>query len=487
MRIFFRIIQRLIILAPFVLGAWLVWQEFVPSGTFVVEKNVGVSSPFLDELLPGSRVSSPEKDAQGDMAQTLTGDPVYFFAHPHRSFDTVTAEIWFKNTMVPMVEFGGFASSENEAFDLYPLQNLLLDQSSWTRIQEGNHLLLQRDPTYPSIEDFFASPPPVEKVATYHEDWSVPYHPVSYTPSSLYQATAISFRGHHTIKTYVKNETLSFSFSYMDMNREEGSDPLQILVFNSLGQVVAEARQGDDGVSDATAFPSSLQTIMIEAADLPEDVYKIELNVGRDIFFRSVTTPQQKWVFVRSLFLADEVGYRETALGVQLITNGKQFSFETRHAEGVQEIQVGGQTVSITTPFETVTQKIVQPGLVVLSVPLGDMDIQSDGYIAMSAQTFFQPDPVPLTAQIDLETSGVDYVLAEYVSPRQEGNWWVAKVTFDASILAKEQGAWKFAFSLPGINEQEGSMEVGKIKMTWMRPSLTWASFWEAVRSYVFP
>ncbi len=486
-RIFFRFVQGLIILAPFALGAWLVWQEFVPSGVFVVEKIMGKPSPFLDDLLPGSRASLPHKDAQGDMVQSLTGDPVYLFVHPHRSFETITAEIWFKNTSIPLIEFGGLVSADNEAFNLHPLQNLLLDQFSWTRIQEGDRLLLQRDSTYSSLEDFFASPPAVEQVATYHDDWSVPYQPTFYIPSSIIKTTALSFRGHHTIKTYVKEETLSFSFTYMDMNREEGDDPVQILVFNEKDQAVAEARMVDDGVIEATALPSVLQTIIISVSDLPEGVYQIELNVGRDIFFRSITTSQQKWAFVRSLFVADEVGYRDVPLGAQLVTNAKQFSFQTRHAEGVQDVQIGEQTVSVTTPFETVAQKITQPGLAILSIPLGDIEIQSDGMIATSANTFFQPDPIPLTAQTDLVSLGVDYILATYVPPRQEGNWWVAEVNFNASILTQEQDAWKFVFSLPGILEQEGSVDVGKIRMTWTRDPLTWVSFWQFFQSYVFP
>jgi len=486
-QLFLRFTQGLIIGAPFIFGGWLLWQELVPSGVFVVEKTPGTSSPFLDDLIPGSRASSSKTDAQGDLVQVLTGDPVYLFVHPHRSFETITAEIWFKNANVPIIEFGGLVFADHQAFDLHPLQNLLLDQSSWSRIQEGDRLLLQRELTYHSLEDFFASPPPVEQVATYHDDWSISYEPVFYTSSSVMQITDLSFRGHHTIKTYVKDETLSFSFAYMDMNREEGDDSVQILVFNEEDQAVAEARMTDDGVTKATALPSFLQTITVSASDLSEGVYKIELNVGRDIFFRSIATPQQKWVFVRSLFLADEVGYRDTPMGTQLVTNGKQFSFETRHAEGVQEVEIGGQSVSVTAPFETVTQTIIQPGLAILSVPLGDIEIQSDGMIATSAGTFFQPDPVSLVASSDLDTLGVDYILATYMPPRREGEWWVAEASFDASMLAQEQGAWKFAFSLPRILEQEGSVDVGKIRMIWMREAFTWSSFWQFLRAYVFP
>ena len=486
-RVLLRFLQTLIILVPFILGGWLLWQELVPLGTFVVEKISGEPSPFLDDLQPGSRASGAHDDAQGDVVQTLTGDPVYLFAHPHQSFEKIVAEIWFKNTDVPLVEFGGLVSAQTQVYDLHPVQNLLLDQSSWTRIQEGDRLLLQRESVYTSLADFFSDPPQVERVATYHDDWSVPYRATSYVPSPFAQTSVLSFRGHHTMKTYIKNETLSFSFTYMDMNREEGSDPVQILVFDEEDRAVAEVRQADDGEVEATTLPSGLRTVVMEAVGLPEGVYTLELNVGRDIFFRSISTPQQKWVFVRSLFLADEVGYRDIPSGARVITNAKQFSFQTRHAEGVQEIEVGGQRVQISAPFETVTQRTVQPGLTVVNIPLGDIEIQSDGMIAVSAAAFFQPDPVPLTAQSDLDALGVDYVLATYTSPRKEGDWLVTEMTLDAGLLAQEQGAWKFVFSLPEIEDQEGSVDVGKIRMTWIRDPLTWSAFWQNIRSYVFP
>ncbi|NBS41575.1 hypothetical protein EBS80_02850, partial [bacterium] len=52
-----RIAQLIIVAIPVALFAWLLNQELVPSGTFVVAHAVGDASPFIDALLPDARVS----------------------------------------------------------------------------------------------------------------------------------------------------------------------------------------------------------------------------------------------------------------------------------------------------------------------------------------------------------------------------------------------------------------------------------------------
>lgn len=124
-----RFVQGVIIATPFLIFAYLANNELVPSGTFVVLHAVNERSAFIDPIQPGDRVRPVERDKDGDWVQPIIGDPTYVFVHPQRSFDAVDVDVWFKNTAVPVVAFGGLAQADPDVFDLKPLQNLVTNQS----------------------------------------------------------------------------------------------------------------------------------------------------------------------------------------------------------------------------------------------------------------------------------------------------------------------------------------------------------------------
>ncbi|MBI4435386.1 hypothetical protein HY630_01835 [Candidatus Uhrbacteria bacterium] len=463
-----RIVQLLLLATPLVVMGWLLnrWFVLYPLGVFLVEHEVGDASPFIDELKPETRVSDVYEDEQGGGVQAITADPAFFFLHPHRKdfFDQVVFEVWFQNKSLPIVELGGLARVNPETYTLFPLHNRLIDESSWKRIDEDGLVLLQREDRYDSLADFFADPPSRDEVAVYRTNFDVPYRIEAYQPTAAVQTIDASLRGHHEFKTYIKNETLSFTFRYMDMNRDDGEDVVQVTVFNEQGQPVSEARAGDDGnTSDDAVVDHGLKELQLTAYSLPEGVYKVVMNTTRDVFFRSIQTSQQKMVFLNTLFIGDEVGYREPSEGATFYTESKRLRFQTRHAEGVQTVTAGTQTLDIAQPYEWYTLTLADEGLERMTLPTGDVEIVTEGKFSFSPSQYFNPDPVSLNAYTTIEQLGVDYVLAEYQSPRKEGGWLVATVPFVAWDLYEEDQTWKFSFSAPLIEELGAELLVHRI------------------------
>lgn len=159
--------QALLITLPIALFGWLAWQELVPTGVFTRAWLPGTPSAFVDPLRPDQRVQTPIS-VGGEVEQHLVGDPVYTFFHLHRDFQEVDARIRFHNEGVPIIEAGGLiAPGPNEAYALQPLQNVLIDQSSWPRLDDGTLVLLQRWPVYKSPQDFLQHPPVGQRIAQY--------------------------------------------------------------------------------------------------------------------------------------------------------------------------------------------------------------------------------------------------------------------------------------------------------------------------------
>ncbi|MBI5370098.1 hypothetical protein HZA85_02845 [Candidatus Uhrbacteria bacterium] len=470
------LIQIMIVLIPIGMFLWLAQIELVPSGVFVVSHGVHDRSPYLDSLSPESRVESPER-VNGTWVQSLLDDPVFFFVHPHRHFDTASFEIWFKNEGVPIVEFGGLTQTKPESYDLKPLQNLLIDQLRWDQVKGQGLTLYQKEKIYPSLEAFFANPPSRDRVGVYRADFLVPYRLAGYIASSAEQTIDASLRGTHEMKTYIKNETLDFTFSYMDMNRDEGADPVTITVFNEHGEPVADVRANDDGNMRSDAQSSSLTTLKMNAPGLSEGVYKLVLSASRDIFFRRITTTQQKVVFVRGMYLGDEIGYREPPKSVQIWTASPRLQGQTRHGAGVQNITFGKQVFSLSTPYHLFTFET--PGTFSpMTFPKGDVEVFFDGPAAFSASAYFEPDPVAIRSYTQPAKQGIAFILTSYEPPRQQNGWFVQTVDFDTAKLAFNASSWKFAFSLPDIKAFGAKLVVKQINATFTRKPFAWEDLW---------
>ncbi|MBT5807646.1 hypothetical protein HOI18_00015 [Candidatus Uhrbacteria bacterium] len=471
MTFFVRLIQLVIIVIPIILFGWLATQWFVPSGVFFSSHIVGQASPFITELQPSSRVGEVRMSDGGNWEQPIVDDPAFFFMHPHREFASVDVEVWFKNDTLGVVELGGLSSVEPERYTLKPLHNKIIEDSTWSRIDQDGMVLLQRNNRYESLESFYSNPPARNDVAVYRTDYDVPYRLDSYTASSVTKTMDVSLRGHHELKTYIKDEALLFDFQYMDMNRDEGEDSISVLVFNEEGLPVAEARASDDGNISMDARPSGLEKLSLRVDGLPEGVYKLVINAPRDIFFRKVHTPQSKAVFLNTVFIGDEVAYREPPDGTRFWTNTERMVMQTRHAEGVQDVSVDGETLSIAEPYQWY-ESVPGDGLSEVRVPAGDLEIVMEGKIAFIKSQYFNPDPINITAYTDLETLDVDYVLGEYVSPRKEGDWLVSIVSFGADELyAEDDGTWKISFSTPLVAQFDTEVLVHKIN-TWFYRNL---------------
>ncbi len=368
------------------------------------------------------------------------------------------------------MELGGLAANHPEVYDLHPLSSAILDASSWTSKRDGDLLLLQRDPTYASIQAFFANTPPTSEVATYQTTFPVPTRLLDYAALPGTRTVETSFRGAFSLKTYVKDEPLSFAISFMDMNRDAGLDSASLVVTNEAGETVASAYASDDGDTAGDVQASGLRSLSVSADALPEGVYKLEWRAGDDIFVRRIETAQSKFVFLDTLSFGDEAGWRDLTSPIHFFTDAKHLSFSTTHATAVQEVRVGAARADVSTPYVPVPLEVSEEGVVEGVSPNGDLALVFDGALAFSPEQFFRPDPVRLRWNTDLDRLGVNYVLARYTPPETDAQGFsVARTTFDAKKLLLEDGTWKIAFSLPGVDDLGASIVVSKIRVTFRR------------------
>lgn len=466
-------VKAAVFFAPLFIFFFLIWVDVNPSGRFVIEEKVGSLSPYLDRFLPETRVLGVQSGEDGPF-QSVVGEPTYLSVYPPGDYQSVTLEILFQNTEQPIIELGLLVQEDPRQQILKPAENLLIDQSEWRRLErEDGTILLQREMIYDSIEVFELDPPARNSVAVYNYQLVEPYREAGYRPADALTTYDVTLRGYHEYVTYIKNEPLLLQTSFMDMNRAAGGDPVEFLAVNETGEIVGSAVVADDGRDEAEQSASEPRAAALIISDLPEGVYKVILKAGRDIFFRSLTTRQRYLTFVGPVFFGDEAGYQDESRPVSFWTDGKLLSFETYHADASQRVQIGQEELLMPETQLRYDFIVEEADLAPIIAPAGDLLFTSEGKVSLTKAAFFNPDPIRLTWNTDLEASGVNFIIARYQKPEIDRAWKVAGATFNLTDRRDASSPLKFVLAAPGITALQNEFRIHGFRLTFERPAIS--------------
>ncbi len=441
---------------------WLFVMDAVPSGHFFVHYTAGDLSPFLERFLPDTRVQGVQHGPDGTY-QLVIDEPAYASVHLPGDFDQLKIDVAFQNTSQPIIEIGVLANDAPRQYELAPLQNLIIDASLWDRLEEDGTVLLQRAKMYSSIDDFLLNLPDRDTIATYHYDLNQPYRIPDYVAANALSTTNVTLRGYHEYVTYIKNEPLMIQADFMNMQREEGEDPVTILVFNETSQLVAEQ-------TVASVEDSAMHAIALVQNNLPEGVYKVILKADRDIFFRQLTTRQRYMSFVGAVYVGDASGYSDAPGAVRFWTDAKHLSFYTYHADAAQQVNIGTGTLKMPEAQVRYDYDVKDPGTVDVFAPAGDFTVTGEGMLAFNPRQWFNPYPTRLDWNTELDTRGINFVIAHYTKPTKQGLWMHASATFDLDSALKTSGDMQLVLSAPGIKSSQASVQLHAINLEFIRP-----------------
>lgn len=479
---FFSFVLRLAAFA--VTGAvvlFLLTRAAIPEGRLVTRTDFSGPAPFLSEPMPSARLSAdPVIAADGTISRALVNSPLYLDVRPPAAFDTVAVELAYEAHGRAAVEIGALASSLDGKFDMRPAEHGGIDLLAWPRVASGDYTLLQREPRYASLDGFYAAPPPVARIATYHADADLPYRIDGYAPSGVVRTMAVSLRGSHRFLAYAKDEPLSFSFALQDMNRGVGADPAVITVtrLGGNGTVLARADLDDDGEQSDNQKSVGLRTLAVSLADPEEGVYQVTVTASSDVFIREISTRQSKLVIQGNAYLGDFVGYSDRMTPITLWSDARRLVLRTAHVEGLQTATVGGQEI----PVEEIHARYLArlPGRTLTEVrsPRRDLLLESDGLFALSPGDWFDPLPFMIsydTTPEDLDALGIDYVLMRYETPTLEGGTRHATAVFETASMDKyADGDYRLAISAPGSEDGMSQVRLVSATVTMRRRPIGW-------------
>lgn len=468
---------------------WLAAKALSPGGTLSVSADLIGPTPFVSDPMPSARVLFPGAGSDGDRAE-IVGDPIYLDFSPPPGFDYVDVSFRYRDGIQPDVRLGALVSALDQSYDMRPAGNALLDSLPWHRLSSGRFTLWTKGTSPVSFDGFLNDPPPREKTAALGRVPLPPYRLAGYEPTAAARTVVRSLRGQHRFLAYVKDETLNFSFSVQDMNREAGADPVIVSVYpetaaGSAGgpaQPLARTVLQDDGDTADDQRQSGLRTVSVSVADLTEGVYAVEFTADPDVFIRSFVTSQRKVVLEGRAYLGDHVGYSDQPATATLWASGRHVTARTAHPEGLQTLTVAGTPLTLSDLHLKSAAPLPASGPAAVRAPAGDVLLTTDGVFALSRESHF--DPLPFapdwsTTAGDLERRGITAVIADYEQPETVGDDRIARATFDLGSMARtDEGAYRLVVSAPGIDLSGRRLPVTSVTLTLRRRPASWGEAW---------
>ena len=460
---------RLIIIAiPIVIAAGLIYKFFAPFGAEVKYTYSLKNNPeIMSDLKPIEKVNFLVKERQSYLQIpefVMNQDKVRFSLKlPTKEIKQANVKMRFKSDNDELKV--GLRSNPKENFQYKILDNKILSDLNWDKIQEGNLAFWQKYKNYDSIQELIDRPSKDQVIAQYLYGINDNFKIKDYQKSDEEFVIDSPLRGSHNFYTYIKNEVLDFTIEKQDRNVYKGKDELEINVFKGREKIYSLTIE-DDGIVDKSGNKKQPQIAHIEIPDLEEGVYKIQLlykGTGGDILITKISTKQHLLVFEKKMFiLGDEPSV--------VWTNSKEANFITYHSQSCQTLKINDtQDLEIKERAKTFTAAM-DKDLNKIYIPKNDVVITSDGYFSFSPESFFNPQPyntIEFHNDIDLET--VDYIVADYTEPKNINGWLENEVSFDISDMEIVDNTLHFVLEAPGLKADNGEIIIDFLEITLMK------------------
>ena len=429
---FFKILRIIIISFLFAISAFLIYFLFdkhlgltgILTGSYKFKKK----SPIVHELTPHARLEELGKDSFGSFKEMFI-DPVYFEVETPSEYDYAEVCLTYKNTDVPVIYWGP-QFKEGFHYKLKPAENIIIEKvienkENFDIVQDKDLMLLQRKgitKKYSSVKEFLNKMPDKNKIGVFNFDIDYNYIMPEYKQQNGIEINT-TLRGPHTMIVYVKNSSLKMEFVVQDMNRHAGEDIFEAVVLRN-GNGVYSRKLKDDGYTKATDPATNKRTLTLNIPNLKEGAYVVDLHTTEDIFIRSIKTNQSYLVFKGTIYLADNIEYKDGISDLNynpnfLYTNGENLSFRTTHKSGLQTIKINNNELKIdethTMFYSSTTENI---GKNKISIPENDIVFHSNGLVSFSEENFFYPYLKQLDQNFNYnDINEIDYIIANYESP----------------------------------------------------------------------
>ncbi len=446
------------LLIPLIIIGYLIYSNFIASQEFDYFYDIG----SVDEkyLSPITRIS--ESAGEDKNYRNLTSGLVYFDVPVAHGSESVKIEVKFKDYFPEGARsYMGLGAKDQEVwhYNYHSIYSPSLNKLSEFPIKDNVYLI------NPNL--YVLNPEELKYERNIVVAADKPYTPLPNVISDYKSAETkiiTSLRGAHTSYIYIDGD-LNLEVKKQDINWYEGSDELEIALYDSNNKLIANTSIEDDGITEVkNKETAKIQKGVFKVENLSEGVYKLELGEA-DALIREIIINTNKIVFQR-VFLADNSLYGlETKPSEVYIKTNKNESLEmaTYHREGIQNITYIEKGKNKTFNFYQKNSQLnlnLSAGEYELRIPKNDIILSGTPYFAFSKENYFEPfkqKVIQVKNDIAWLKENVDYIITDYKQPSQEEDWLIAETKFnikDERLFIKNNKL-SIVFNVPHLSQED--------------------------------
>ena len=453
-----KIFTIFILLIYIVILIWFLFFYFAPTGKINLSYDYSDKPNFISVFDPAGRAWGRELNIKsGEYYQRIMADPVYFHVEVPRSFDKALVTMEYRNPEQNIVELGINKAGEGN-YEIKPIENKLIDDTLWEKLEQDNLILLKKKKKYNSIQDFLEQYPsnPSQKIATYHYSLKPKVSIPNYIPQNYSKNINTNLVGTHELLVYVEEEDINLDLDFIN-TKPSDDNPISIKVKKDEVELLSE------GIYDLNHS--------INLTNLSNGVYQIYIISSDDVILKNINTNLQK-IITKSKIYPDQSDNQ-----VKVFTNSIDLNFRTWITSGLQELYVNNDKVSINKVQrlinwrEQTDEEYNNPKQI--SIPKGNVEIIGDGYFALDEDMYFNPYPNIDRLFYYTDIEDYDFLIgSNYQTPEKKINKIITTTEFDLYGIAGDRKNLDFVLSVPGIDDVNEDILVYKINIELTRENL---------------
>ena len=185
---FYKITGVIIIILPILILGILIKKDLVQSGQIEFIYDFSQDSAVITNLFPANRLSEINQIKEANnFWQQINKEPVYFETRLPQTFKSAIVEVVYKNQNQPLIQLGLRTMGESEwNYDFKPLENQILDDLDWPKIEDKRGTLWQREKNYLSLDQFLDKTDSHANFAAYHYPVERKFILPNYQPKNYY-------------------------------------------------------------------------------------------------------------------------------------------------------------------------------------------------------------------------------------------------------------------------------------------------------------
>lgn len=411
---------------------YLFWQNTKP--VLEVSCDFKKKSPLCGELVPAARV------AAGEDGIIVKSEPVYFDIRLPRKYDKVEAKIEYSDLAPDIFEFGVARDEAKKNFDFIAVQNKVLDNLTWQKIEGGGITLYQKKFIYKNTGELKERMPGFAETLVYR----------AAAPPPL---SGLKSRGETKI-----------DFSIVG--------GLNFFVYHQGGAIKIEIETKSD--YQVKIYQDGKETG--DAGNLDAGLYKVSLSGAEDAVFDRIIINSPYVVIADRI----KIGHLQKPLTVYFA--GSRLFANAYAAGGAQKIDANGQIINIERIQEQYTSVFKNIKLRPVEISKGEVELGAALFF-INNKNIFYPRYEPFYVGADL--SKINFIITGYKAP--EGvEIKIGRAVFDITDTPTANRKMRFILSLP--NAAEGRLvKIRSIKLEFQGGKFSFNDLFQKLMKLIHP